>query len=61
MTHILGSRCKDGVILVADKKITSINEIKSISFQYKEKIFGILHHVLFASSGSIDTFEFISQ
>ena len=57
MTYILGSRCKDGVVLVADKKITSINVVKSITFEYKQKIFGILRHVLFASAGSTDTFE----
>jgi 20S proteasome alpha/beta subunit len=58
MTFILGSRCKDGVVLVADKKITSINVVKSITFEYRQKIFGVLRHVLFASSGSTDTFEF---
>ncbi|MGC2425582.1 MAG: hypothetical protein WA421_00990, partial [Nitrososphaeraceae archaeon] len=57
MTFILGSRCKDGVVIIADRKITSINEIKSITFEYKQKIFGILGHVIFASSGSTDTFE----
>lgn len=57
MTFILGSRCKDGVVIVADRKITSINEIDSITFEYKEKIFAILRHVIFASSGSTHTFE----
>ena len=42
MTFILGSRCRDGVALVADKKITSTNEVGSITFEYRQKIFGVL-------------------
>jgi 20S proteasome alpha/beta subunit len=57
LTFILGSRCKDGVVLVADKKITSTNEFDSISFDYKNKLYGILDGVIFGSSGSTDTFE----
>ncbi|MGH9979031.1 MAG: hypothetical protein ACRD8Z_24850 [Nitrososphaeraceae archaeon] len=57
MTFILGSRCKDGVVLIADKKITSTNEFDSISFDYKNKLYGILDGVIFGSSGSSDTFE----
>ena len=57
MTFILGSRCVDGVVLVADRKITRTNEVESITFEYKQKIFGILAGVVFGSSGSTDTFE----
>lgn len=57
MTFILGSRCKDGVVLIADRKITSTNEFGSISFDYKNKLYGILDGVIFGSSGSTDTFE----
>lgn len=57
MTFILGSRCKDGVVLVADRKITSTNEFESISFDYKNKLYGILDGIIFGSSGSTDTFE----
>jgi 20S proteasome alpha/beta subunit len=46
MTFILGSRCNDGVVLIADRKITLTNEIHSISFEYKQKVFGILGHVI---------------
>ena len=58
MTFILGARCIDGVVLVADKKITKTNEIGSISFEYKRKLHGELRHVIFGVSGSTDTFEF---
>ena len=58
MTLILGARCIDGVVLVADKKITRTNELGSISFEYKRKLHGELRHVIFGISGSTDTFEF---
>jgi 20S proteasome alpha/beta subunit len=61
MTFVLGSRCKDGVVLVADRKITSTNEFDSISFDYKNKLFGILDGVIFGSSGSTDTFELFRE
>lgn len=54
---MFGSRCKDGVLLMADKKITTINEFDSISFDYKNKLFGILSGIIFGSSGSTHTFE----
>jgi 20S proteasome alpha/beta subunit len=57
MTFVMGCRCSDGIILVADRKITSINALKSISFDYKQKMFGVLGGVVFGSSGSTDTFE----
>jgi 20S proteasome alpha/beta subunit len=57
VTFILGCRCKNGVVLVADKKITSINEVNSIKFEFKQKIFGVIRHVVFGGSGSTDTFE----
>ena len=40
MTLILGARCIDEVVLVADKKITKANEIGSISFEYKRNCMG---------------------
>jgi 20S proteasome alpha/beta subunit len=61
MTFVLGSRCKDGVVLVADMKITSTNEYDSISFDYRNKLFGILDGVIFVSSGSTDSFELFRE
>jgi 20S proteasome alpha/beta subunit len=61
MTLVIGSRCKDGVVLVTDRKITSTNEFNSISFDYKNKLFGILDGVVFGSSGSTDTFELFRE
>ena len=58
MTLILGASCSDGVVLVADRKITKINEIGSISFEYKNKLHGELSHVIFGISGSTETFGY---
>jgi 20S proteasome alpha/beta subunit len=55
MTLILGSRCKDGVVLVADKKVTLGY---GADFDYREKLFGEIRHVIVGSSGSTDTFEY---
>lgn len=57
MTFIFGSRCHDGVVLVADRKITTINEFQSIRFEIKQKLFGIIRQVIFGSSGSTHTYE----
>ena len=39
MTYILGSHCKDGVVLVADKKFTVDG---GSSYEYGDKLFGII-------------------
>ena len=54
----MGARCIDGVVLVADKKITKTNEIGSISFEYKNKLHAELNHVIFGISGSTETFGY---
>lgn len=43
MTYILGSRCKDGAVLVADKKITVNN---GIGYEYEDKLIGQMKDVL---------------
>jgi 20S proteasome alpha/beta subunit len=54
MTFILGSRCKDGVVLVADSKVT-INEGED--FDESKKLFGEIRHVVYGSSGDAGMFE----
>jgi 20S proteasome alpha/beta subunit len=56
MTYILGLRCREGVVLVGDKKVTTTNEVESITFEYKRKIHGIIGGIVFGSSGSTDIF-----
>ena len=55
MTFILGARCKDGVVLISDKKVTFEY---GADFDFRDKLFGDLRHVIIGSSGSTDTFEY---
>ena len=43
MTYILGSQCKDGVVLVADKKFTVDG---GSSYEYGDKLFGDLTGII---------------
>jgi 20S proteasome alpha/beta subunit len=36
MTYILGARCADGVVMIADKKITKDS---GVDFEYSDKLF----------------------
>jgi 20S proteasome alpha/beta subunit len=56
MTFILGAKCTDGVVLIADKKITIEC---GADFDYTDKLHGVLRHVIFGASGSPDTFELL--
>jgi proteasome subunit B (beta)-like protein len=56
MTFILGSRCKDGVVLVADRKVTLLHNEIGFDFD-RDKLYGILSHIILGSSGSTDSFE----
>jgi 20S proteasome alpha/beta subunit len=48
MTYILGARCKDGVVLVADTKVT-IGD--GTDYTYEKKITRLLDNVIMGSSG----------
>lgn len=48
--------CVDGVVLVADRKITIVNN-DGLNFDYKKKLFAELRHVVFGSSGSTGNYE----
>jgi 20S proteasome alpha/beta subunit len=61
MTFIFGSRCTDGVVLVADRKITSKDQVESVTYTYKDKIFGFIRGVIFACAGSIHTFDYFGE
>lgn len=56
MTFILGSKCSDGVVLVADRKIT-LTDDTGMYFDYRDKLFAVLRHVMFGSSGSTGNYE----
>jgi hypothetical protein len=57
MTFILGAGCIDGVVLVTDRKITNLDE--GFTFEYDDKLFAGLCHIVFNSSGSSDIFELL--
>ena len=52
----MGSRCKDGVVLIADRKLSGIG-ITGIQYQYGNKITGELRGVLTAFSGDVGAFQ----
>src|SRR5688500_13423041 len=54
MTFILGGKCLDGVVMVADKKVTIDC---GADFEFTDKLHGVLKHVIFGASGSPDSFE----
>jgi 20S proteasome alpha/beta subunit len=54
MTFILGSHCKDGLVLVADRKIT-IGQGED--YDECDKLFGEIRHVVYGSSGDAGMFE----
>lgn len=54
LTYILGSRCKDGVVLVGDRKITMEG---GADHDYEEKLFVDIHPMVVGSSGVSGLFE----
>jgi 20S proteasome alpha/beta subunit len=56
MTFIVSSKCVDGVVLIADRKITIISK-DGLNFDFQKKLFGELRHVVFGSSGSTGNYE----
>lgn len=55
MTLIVGAKCGDGVVLVADSKLTE--DISGLQFSYDNKITGGLAGILTAFSGDRGTFQ----
>jgi 20S proteasome alpha/beta subunit len=53
LTVIMGAKCIDGIILVADKKMTH----EDGGFEYHDKIFGDLLHILMGYTGWERTFD----
>jgi 20S proteasome alpha/beta subunit len=53
LTVVIGAKCKDGIVLIADRKLTMRNG----EIEYKEKIFGDLEHVLIGYTGDAKMFD----
>ncbi|HEY7078561.1 MAG TPA: hypothetical protein VH500_02600 [Nitrososphaeraceae archaeon] len=60
MTLILGARCRDGVVLAADRKLSSIGD-RGIQYQYGDKITGELWGVLTGFSGDAGAFQIFAM
>ena len=54
MTYILGSNCVDGVVLIADRKITLRS---GITHEYEDKLFNNIWWLVVGSSGITGLFE----
>lgn len=54
MTYILGARCKDGVVLIGDRKV-ELEE--GTDFDYEDKIFMDVKHLVIGSSGVSELFD----
>jgi DNA-binding beta-propeller fold protein YncE len=53
MTYILGSKCKDGIALIADKKIV----YDDYRINYQEKLFKIDDSIVLGYSGAVSLFD----
>ena len=54
MTCIIGSRCSDGVVLSADRKIVDV-DIRDVT--YRKKLYQYYYPIVVGSSGHIDPFD----
>lgn len=55
LTLIIGSKCADGVVLIADRIVTTQSD--GLVFYCTDKLFSFLEHVVVGSSGSSGNFE----
>jgi 20S proteasome alpha/beta subunit len=53
LTVVIGAKCSDGIVMVADKKISTISG-KELKFE--GKMFGDLAHVLIEYAGNVNMF-----
>ena len=53
LTVVIGAKCSDGIVLIADRKLTR----KNGEITYREKIFGDLPHVLIGYTGDVQMFD----
>jgi len=59
MTYIIGGKCKDGVVIIADKKIidpeTSLVEVKDKLFIFRKDNF--YYPIVIGSSGTVPLYD----
>ena len=54
LTVIIGAKCSDGIVLVADRKLTNIFDE---SVRYDNKLFGDLSHITMGYTGAEKIFD----
>jgi 20S proteasome alpha/beta subunit len=59
MTLVLASRCIDGVVVVADTKITDLETLETL--RHDEKLKGVIHNVIFGYSGAEDSYQIFER
>jgi len=57
MTLVLGGRCRDGVVIVTDMKISSWAYGSPVFLKYEPKISGVFLNIIFGYAGDVDTYE----
>lgn len=57
MTLVLGGRCKDGVVIVTDMKITSLATGSPAFLKYDTKISGVFMNIIFGYAGDVNTYD----
>jgi 20S proteasome alpha/beta subunit len=57
MTYILGSRCSDGVVIVADRKVTIDQGTGGIDHIYESKLYGEFRGIITGFSGLRQRYE----
>ena len=54
LTIIIGAKCYDGIVMIADRKIT---DMTGNTLRYKNKIFADMEHILIGYGGGAGTFD----
>lgn len=57
MTYVIGARCKDGVVLIGDRKVTFAGDLGISKYEEKIKITPQLKDIVFTAAGVKDLFE----
>jgi 20S proteasome alpha/beta subunit len=53
MTLVLGGRCRDGVVIVTDMKISSLASGSHVFLKYETKISGVFLNIIFGYAGDV--------
>jgi 20S proteasome alpha/beta subunit len=54
LTVIIGAKCSDGIVLIADKKVSAIS---GRDIRFEQKIYGDLAHILIGYAGRVSMFD----